>query len=114
MLSALQIGILLGLTALGAVAQLCLKEGAMRSRGKGLVAIALQPWVWLGVGAMVLGVLAYTWVLRQLPLTVAMPFAALVYVLVPIGARRFFAEALLPRFWVGVLLIGGGVVLTAI
>lgn len=113
MLSALQIGILLGVTALSALAQLCLKQGAMRPRGKGLLAVLLQPWVWLGVSLMVLSVLAYTWVLRQVPLTAAMPFAALVYVLVPIGARYVFAEALLPRFWVGVFLIGCGVILTA-
>ena len=112
MLTALQIGSLLGMTALSALAQLSLKQGA-RTCGKGLLSVALQPWVWLGIGLMVLSVLIYAWILRQTPLTAAMPFAALVYVLVPIGARSFFAETLLPRFWAGVLLIGCGVILTA-
>lgn len=112
MLTGQQIGLLLGVTALSALAQLCLKQGA-RTCGKGLLSMALQPWVWLGIGLMVLSVLTYAWILRQAPLTAAMPFAALVYVLVPIGARSFFAETLLPRFWAGVLLIGCGVILTA-
>lgn len=112
MLTGLQIGLLLAMSALSALAQLCLKQGA-RTCGNGLLSMALQPWVWLGIGLMVLSVLIYAWILRQAPLTAAMPFAALVYVLVPIGARSSFAETLLPRFWAGVLLIGCGVVLTA-
>lgn len=114
MLSALQIGILLFGVGLSTMAQLCLKQAAMRSCGKRLTVIALQPWMWLGVSCTVLSTLTYTWVLRQVPLTVAMPFAALVYALVPLGARHFFAEVILPRFWCGVLLIGCGVILTAL
>ncbi|MDE7241358.1 hypothetical protein [Desulfovibrio sp.] len=113
MLTGMQIGFLLGMAALSALAHLCLKQGA-RMCGKGLMSVAFQPWIWLGIGLMALSVLTYAWILRQTPLTVAMPFAALVYVLVPVGARYFFAETLLPRFWAGVLLIGCGVVLTAL
>lgn len=114
MLSAFQICFLLVIAAVGALAQLCLKQGSMRSSGRRFAAILTQPSMWLGITLMVVNVLAFTWILRKVPLTTAMPFAAIVYILVPVGARYFYAERLLPRFWLGVVLIGIGVILTVI
>lgn len=114
MLNAVQIGVLLATSVLSASAQLCFKKGAEGGKGGGILRILDQPWLLLGIILMVINVLAFTWVLRKVPLTAAMPFVALVYVLVPLGARYFFSEHLLPRFWIGVLLIGGGILLTAL
>lgn len=114
MLNAVQIGVLLATAVLSASAQLCFKKGSGGGQGGGLLRILDQPWLLLGIILMVINVLAFTWVLRKVPLTAAMPFVAMVYVLVPLGARYFFSERLLPRFWIGVLFIGGGILLTAL
>lgn len=113
-LNAVQICLLLATAVLVATAQLCFKKGSGGCGGRGLWGILFQPWLWLGIILMALNVLVFTWVLRQVPLTAAMPFVAIVYVLVPLGARYFFSELLLPRFWIGVLLIGVGILLTAL
>lgn len=99
---------------MAASSQLCLKRGSMQVCGKGFADQLFQPWLWLGVMLMLCNILIFTWVLRQVPLTTAMPFAALVYVLVPLGAQHFFSEYLLPRFYIGVLLIAVGVALSAV
>lgn len=113
-LNAVHICLLLATAVLSASAQLCFKQGSGGGKARGLWGFLVQPWLWLGIILMVLNVLVFTWVLRQVPLTAAIPFVAIVYVLVPLGARYFFSELLLPRFWIGVLLIGGGVLLTAL
>ena len=114
MLNAVQICLLLATAVLVATAQLCFKKGSGGGKEPGLLRIMVQPWLWVGIILMGLNVLVFTWVLRQVPLTAAMPFVAIVYVLVPLGARYFFSELLLPRFWIGVLLIVGGILLTAL
>lgn len=106
--------LLLALAAVVASSQLCLKRYAMQGRrGKGLTAHVFQPWLCAGVILMLVNVLTFTWILRQVPLTTALPFTALVYVLVPLGAQHFFGEQLEPRFWLGALLLAIGVGLTA-
>lgn len=114
MLTPIHICLLLALAVVAASAQLCLKWGAMQGHGKGMAANLFQPWVWAGGILMLVNMLVFTWILRQVSLTSAVPFAALVYVLVPLGARHFLAERLMPRFWLGSLLIGVGVGLTLI
>lgn len=90
MLNAVQIGVLLATAVLSASAQLCFKKGSGGGKGGGLLRILDQPWLLLGIILMVINVLAFIWVLRKVPLTAAMPFVAMVYVLVPLGARYFF------------------------
>lgn len=114
MLNAHQICLLLGVAVLGASAQLCLKQGSGMCGTRGPLGLLFHPFVWLGTILMVLNVLVFTWILRDVPLTAAMPFAAFVYILVPLGARYFFSELLSPRFWAGVVLIGCGVTLTTL
>jgi len=105
--------LLLGLAFLGAAAQLCLKRGA-NLRGSGHFLRSLfQPWVMAGAALMAANALAMVWVLRRLPLTLAIAITSLVYVLVPMGALLFFKEKLLPRFWFGALLIVTGIIVIA-
>lgn len=58
----------------------------------------------LYTGATLLWVLA----LRDIPLSRAYPFAAIAFLLVPLGAALFYGEALTVRYGVGVALVIGG------
>jgi drug/metabolite transporter (DMT)-like permease len=54
--------------------------------------------------------LAWIWVLREVPLSRAYPFAALTYIIVPVGAAFFLNEGVSPIYWGGIALIIAGVV----
>jgi undecaprenyl phosphate-alpha-L-ara4N flippase subunit ArnE len=79
------------------------------------VAIALKlsstPAMW---GALVLygvTIVAWVWVLRTIPLSIAYSAVALVFVLVPLLASAVFGEKLSAQFLVGSALIAGGVLI---
>ncbi|MGA2402377.1 MAG: EamA family transporter [Syntrophobacteraceae bacterium] len=65
------------------------------------------------LAALLMGVgpLGAIYVLRKVPLTLAVPMGALIYVLVPLGARLFFHEKLNGRFWAGLALVIAGIVI---
>lgn len=52
--------------------------------------------------------------LRTLPLSLLVPFAALTYITIPCAARIIFKEPIQPIFWVGVAFIIAGVILTLV
>jgi undecaprenyl phosphate-alpha-L-ara4N flippase subunit ArnE len=58
-------------------------------------------------------VLSWLLVLRRVPLSVAAPFVALVYVLVPLASRAVFDDRITTRMWAGMLLVALGVTLVA-
>jgi drug/metabolite transporter (DMT)-like permease len=99
---------LIGIAAVGAFSQLCLKQGAEK-RGAARYSVFLQPWTLLGVALMGATVLLVTLMLRQYPLTLVMPLTALTYVFVPLGAMWWFKEKQKPRFWIGAALIVTGI-----
>lgn len=97
-----------------AVGQLLFKLVAVRADwGRPFETLALDPVLWAALvfygGATVL----WVWILKQVPLTVAYPFVAVGFILVPLGAWAFFGEPVSWRYAAGVVLIVGGVVLTA-
>ena len=57
--------------------------------------------------------LTWLFVLKRVPLSVAAPFVALVYVIVPLASRSVFNDSIYPRMWMGMLLIVIGVTLVA-
>jgi len=75
----------------------------------------LLTWQVVGNLAGLVGVLAFTGLLRYLPLHVGYPLTAgLTLVDVEIVAARWvFHEAIAPQQWLGVLLIGAGIVLVS-
>jgi drug/metabolite transporter (DMT)-like permease len=84
--------------------QLCMKAASMAAlpmRRLSLIAagIACQ------LGAVVVAVL----VLRTLTLSQLVAFAALAYILVPLGGHFAFGERLAAPFWLGAVLIIGGI-----
>ncbi|HWV02105.1 MAG TPA: transporter [Devosia sp.] len=58
--------------------------------------------------------LAWVWVLRVMPLSVAYSAVALVFVLVPLLAVWLFKESLTPQFALGAALIVVGIVLVQV
>ena len=106
----------LGLTVFG---QLMIKARALSlSHGQSgpfqyLYTMITDPWVIVALGGAVLAAGCWTLVLRQVPVSVAYPFMALTFVLVPLGALVFFGEHVAPLQWAGVALVVAGVALTA-
>ena len=67
----------------------------------------------VGLAAYGVSVLTWLFVLKRVPLTVAAPFVALVYVLVPLASRSVFGDAIHTRMWLGMALVVAGVTLVA-
>lgn len=88
-------------------AQMFIKAAAMRNSPSHVV-ILLGTGLCLLIFSALLAVLA----LRTLNLSQLIPFAALAYVLVPLGSHFILGDRLLPRFWIGAILIAGGVLCT--
>lgn len=100
-----ELGYCLTAVVSSSVSQLCIKGASMspsRVRTLGL----------LGSGSALLccSVLLVVLALRSMPLSQLVSFAAMAYVLVPLGSRMVFGERLTPRFWLGVLCIVCGIV----
>lgn len=103
-MNAIELALCLSAVAMSSISQLCIK-GAM-SRSARLAAFGMLG---LGAGLLCCSVLLVVLVLRTVPLSQLMPFAAMAYVLVPLGSRLVFREQLAPRFWLGAILIFCGV-----
>jgi len=99
---------LVGIAVLGALAHLCLKQGAVR-RKAAWHSLFLQPWTVLGVALMGAGVILTSLMLRKYPLTLVMPLTALIYIFVPLGSMLFLKEQQRPQFWAGAVFIVTGI-----
>ena len=86
---------------------------------KSSLLIASQPassylWAALGIVLLGMGPLAAIYVLRKVPLTLAVPLGSLVYILVPIGANLFFSEKVNRRFWAGLSFVLAGIIIVGL
>ncbi len=95
---------------------LAISSGQILFRKTGLEAEALGVFhiKTLTVAAIALAVygvasLAWIYVLRKVPLTLAYPFVALSFVIVPVLSRYFFGEQLNIHYFVGAALIVAGI-----
>ena len=79
-----------------------------------LPALAASPVLWLAVGLYGGATLLWIYILQQVPLSRAYPFAALGFVLVPLFAWSLFGEALGLPYLVGALLIVAGISVIAV
>ena len=66
-----------------------------------------------GIAAYGVSVLTWLFVLKRVPLSVAAPFVALVYVAVPLASRVLCDDTIAPKMWLGMLFIVIGVTLVA-
>jgi undecaprenyl phosphate-alpha-L-ara4N flippase subunit ArnE len=95
-------------------AQLLLRQAAT-SGATPAAPLSLLQNGWFAAGLASYGVSVLTWlmVLRRVPLAVAAPFVALVYVLVPLASRTLFSDQITGRMWLGMLFVVLGVSLVA-
>lgn len=79
----------------------------------GLRELLASPWFWLAL--VLYGAATYLWIaiLQRVPLSIAYPFVALGFVIVPFGAWLLFGETVGWRYAGGVVLIMAGIYLTA-
>jgi drug/metabolite transporter (DMT)-like permease len=79
-----------------------------------LMTMFTDPYVWLGLGGAVLASVCWVLAVRQTPLSVAYPFMALSFLLVPAAASVLFGESISAGQYAGMATIVAGVALTAI
>ena len=95
--------------SMGAIGQICLKMGALKSDAARL--FFLEPRVIVGFGIYFFSALMYTYALKKLPLSVAFPSVSLSYVLVSLLAHLIFKETFGVRQIASLVLIATGVFL---
>lgn len=97
--------------------QLLLKRTAMGGGGSGAGAAIYTPFLspWFVAGVLCLGMGSFLWisVLKKLPLTIAHPLTAIVFILVPITSHFLWGEPLPLMRMVGVGVIISGVIMVA-
>ena len=94
--------------------QVLLKRAAMSGAGPDAAAAVkayLSPWFVAGVGSLGFSMLLWVNVLRRVPLTIAHPATAVVFVFVPILAHFLWGEPLPPLRILGIAVIVLGVYL---
>jgi drug/metabolite transporter (DMT)-like permease len=99
---------------LNGTAQLLLRKAALTGAIPTVPLTLLKnPFFMTGLFAYAGSVLTWLLVLRRVPLSIAAPFVALVYVLVPLASRSVFDDRITTRMWMGMLLVALGVTLVA-
>lgn len=101
-----------------AVGQLLFKLSA-RNLAPGEQALALlglsrEPWFLLSLVLYALATLLWVWLLRKVPLVAGYPFFALSFVVVPLLSSVFLGEQVNLAYWIGVLFIVAGIVITVL
>lgn len=75
---------------------------------KGFVGLAFVPWFWAALVLYGTATLLWISILQKTPLSMAYPFVALGFVIVPLASWFLFREPLTLGYGVGVALIIGG------
>jgi drug/metabolite transporter (DMT)-like permease len=70
-------------------------------------------WTWLGIVFVILSLITWLHILRQVPLSVAFPLSNVVHVLVPLTSWIFLHELISPRRWLGIALVLIGLAIVA-
>jgi len=79
----------------------------------GLLGTALKnPWITIGLGSAMIAMVLWLMILRQLSLTEAYPWTALIYIITPIASTIIFGELLKPQYFLGLALVVVGVYIT--
>lgn len=119
--SALSLGQIIGLVTFAlsmATGQVLFKLGATRVEPatdlSGWMNLIFHPLVITALTLYGAATFLWLWLLQRIPLTTAYPFAALAFVLVPLGGWLFFNESVNAKYVMGVALILGGVLLTSL
>ena len=78
-----------------------------------LLSLLTSPWFWAALVIYGAATLLWVFALSRVPLTGAMPFIAITFVVVPAIGFLFLGERLSLTYWLGVTLIIAGVFATA-
>lgn len=110
---------LLGFTLLLAAGQLLFKKVGLELRGGGALSdgalrVLKQPTLYAALTLYGVATLLWIWILSRVPLSRAYPYVALGVAFVPLASMMMFGERVRPVFWVGVALIGIGIMVTQI
>lgn len=81
---------------------------------QGMAAYVFNPWIWGALALYGSAIVLWIKVLQSVPLSVAYPAMALVFVLVPLAGVFIFNEAQGFRFFAGIVLIALGIWLTSV
>ena len=107
---------LLAFTVLLASGQLLFKHVGLAIRGSGPLQatrlLAFSVPFYLSLLLYFCATLLWVWILSRIPLTLAYPWTALGMAIVPLLSMIVFGERVGPLFWLGVALIGSGIILT--
>jgi len=106
---------LAGMILCMSASQILLKFAGLHSvsHAGALEGFVRNPWLWAAMGCSVGGIGCWLLALRRLPLSVAYPWTALIYVITPLAGARIFAEVLTGSYAIGIILTLAGVVLTS-
>lgn len=111
-LTPINLVMLSGFALLLAAGQFMFKFAAQSSPSlsslQGFVGLALSPWLWIALTLYGTATLLWIFILQRVPLSLAYPFSALGFVIVPVVAWLVFHEPLTLRYGLGVALILGG------
>lgn len=73
----------------------------------------MSGWTWIGIICVILSLVSWLYILRQVPLSIAFPLSNVVHVLVPLASWIFLGELISPRRWCGIALVLVGLVIVA-
>jgi drug/metabolite transporter (DMT)-like permease len=95
--------------------ELLLKLGATSARDVGWFGVGAlaSAWTWAGIATYLLSFGSWLYVLRKLPLSVAVSLMSMTYVLVPLSAWLLLHESISMQRLVGIVLVLCGTVLVA-
>lgn len=106
---------LAGVIVLMTIAQLLFKQAGMYANGyaEWYFALALNPWLAIGLATSVGSMGCWLFALRSIPLSLAYPWTAMTYVITPLGGALLFDEVITLKYAIGMILVVVGVVLAS-
>ena len=104
--------LLLGFTLLMSTGQMLFKLAADSGQGKPMHQALINGWLIAALALYGGATLLWVYILRTTPLSVAYPFAAMSFIIVPIAAWVLLGEPMSLRYILGMALIFGGILLT--
>jgi drug/metabolite transporter (DMT)-like permease len=78
----------------------------------GLTALA-SMWTWLGMAGLVLSLISWLYILRNVPLSVAFPLSHVVHVFIPVASWLCLHEFISTTRWLGIGLLIVGLLIVA-
>ncbi len=88
-----------------------MQDWSMATLHADFVNVFTNPWIWLGIVSMLLFLVAFMLVLSWADFSYILPASASMYVLIPLLGHFLLGESVTIPRWLGIGLIGVGVVL---